>query len=117
MQNDLFGIDKKVDVHAVSIKQLEQQFSRLSTIVNPRQPGTLPSNTIHNSKNDGHCMAVTTRGGKQTIDPSIPSEVEIVVEVYEDEIEVTGESKKSKGKEVEVTQNVVPMPRPSPPFS
>ena len=31
------------------------------------------SNTIKNSKNDGHCMEITTRGGKQTIDPPMPS--------------------------------------------
>ncbi|KAK4707421.1 hypothetical protein R3W88_033022 [Solanum pinnatisectum] len=68
MQNDLSSISQKVDAHAVSIKQIKQQMNQLSTTVNPRQPGTLPSNTIQNLKNDGHGMAVTTRGGKQTID-------------------------------------------------
>ncbi len=62
MRNDLSGIGQKVDAHAVSIKHLEQQMTQLSTTVNPRQPGTLPSNTIQNPKNDGHFMAVTTRG-------------------------------------------------------
>ena len=62
MRNALFGIGQKVDAHAVSIKHLEQQMTQLSTTVNPRQPGTLPSNTIQNPKNDGHCMAITTRG-------------------------------------------------------
>ena len=60
MRNDLSGIGQKVDAHAVSIKNLEQQMTQLSTTVNPRQPGTLPSNTIQNPKNDGHCMTVTT---------------------------------------------------------
>uniref|UniRef100_M1DJ79 Integrase core domain containing protein n=1 Tax=Solanum tuberosum TaxID=4113 RepID=M1DJ79_SOLTU len=46
MRNDLSGIAQKVDAHAVSIKHLEQQMTQLSTTVNPRQPGTLPSNTI-----------------------------------------------------------------------
>ncbi|XP_049349787.1 uncharacterized protein LOC125814378 [Solanum verrucosum] len=45
----------------------------------------------------------------------MPSDVEKVVETY-DEIEVTGESKKTTDKEAEVTQKVVPMPRPPPPF-
>ena len=45
----------------------------LSTIVNTRQPGTLPRNTVKNPKNDAHCMAITTRGGRQTIDPPMPS--------------------------------------------
>ncbi|XP_049381274.1 uncharacterized protein LOC125845788 [Solanum stenotomum] len=90
--------------------------NQLPTTVNPHQPGTLPSNSIKNSKNDGHCMAITTRGGKQTIDPPMPSEVEIVVEKYDDELEVTEESKNATEKEVEVTQKVFHMPRPPPPF-
>uniref|UniRef100_M1DCC5 Integrase core domain containing protein n=1 Tax=Solanum tuberosum TaxID=4113 RepID=M1DCC5_SOLTU len=48
MRNDLSGIGQKVDAHAVSIKHLEQQMTQLSTTVNPRQPGTLTSNTIQN---------------------------------------------------------------------
>ncbi|XP_049368382.1 uncharacterized protein LOC125833276 [Solanum verrucosum] len=116
MRNDLSGIGQKVDAHAMSIKQLEQQFSQLSTAVNPCQLDTFFRNTIHNPKNNGHCMVVTTRGGKQTIHPPLPSEVEIVVEGDEDEIEVTRESKNATKKEEEVTQNFVPMPRPPPPF-
>uniref|UniRef100_M1DQ98 Integrase core domain containing protein n=1 Tax=Solanum tuberosum TaxID=4113 RepID=M1DQ98_SOLTU len=54
MRNDLSGIGQKVDAHSVSIKHLQQ--TQLSTIVNPRQSGTLPNNTIQNPKNDGHCM-------------------------------------------------------------
>ena len=46
MRSDLSGIGQKVDADAVSIKHLEQQMTQLSTTVNPRQPGTLPSNTI-----------------------------------------------------------------------
>ncbi|KAK4706928.1 hypothetical protein R3W88_033512 [Solanum pinnatisectum] len=78
-QNDLSGIGQKVDAHAVSIKHLQQQMTQLSTTVYPRQPGTHPSNTIQNQKNYGYCMAVTTRGDKQTIYPPIPSGVEKVV--------------------------------------
>uniref|UniRef100_M1DL60 Integrase core domain containing protein n=1 Tax=Solanum tuberosum TaxID=4113 RepID=M1DL60_SOLTU len=61
-------------------------------------------------------MAVTTRAGKQTIDPLISFEIEIVVERDDNEIEVTEEFKNATEKEVEVTQKVVPMPRPPPPF-
>uniref|UniRef100_M1DZZ3 Integrase core domain containing protein n=1 Tax=Solanum tuberosum TaxID=4113 RepID=M1DZZ3_SOLTU len=46
MRNDLSSIGQKVDAHAVSIKHLEQQMTQLSTTVNPRQPDTVPSNTI-----------------------------------------------------------------------
>ncbi|XP_049358801.1 uncharacterized protein LOC125823463 [Solanum verrucosum] len=44
------------------------------------------------------------------------SDVEKVVEIDEDEIEVTGETKHAVEKEAELTQKVVPMPRPPPPF-
>ena len=71
LRSDLAGIGKKVDTHAISIKQLELQMTQLSATMNTRQPGTLPSNTLQNLKNDAHCMAITTRGGKQTIDPPI----------------------------------------------
>ena len=57
----------------MSIKKTELQMAQLSATVNTRQPGTLPSNTDQNLKNDVHSMAITTRGGKQTIDPPMPS--------------------------------------------
>ena len=47
--------------------------TQLSATVNTRQPDTLPSNTVEYLKKDGHCMTITTRGGKQTIDPPMPS--------------------------------------------
>ena len=78
LRNDLAGIGQKVDTHAISIKNLELQLAQLSTTVNTRQPGTLLSNTVQNPKNDGHCMAITTRGGKQTIDPPMPSNEKMV---------------------------------------
>ncbi|KAH0767894.1 hypothetical protein KY285_003765 [Solanum tuberosum] len=74
MRNDLSGIGQKVDAHAVSIKHLEQQMTQLSTTVNPCQPGTLPSNTIQNPKNDGHCMEVTTRWDDDVVEVSGASE-------------------------------------------
>ncbi|KAK4726756.1 hypothetical protein R3W88_031673 [Solanum pinnatisectum] len=100
MRNDLFGIGQKVDSYAVSIKHLEQQMTQLSTTVNPRQLGTLPSNTIQNPKNDGHCMTVTTRGGKQTIDPPMPFGVEIKTSKYNDMVEVSGESEMRQRKKL-----------------
>ena len=63
LRGDLANIGKKVDAQAISIKHLELQMTQLSSAVNPRQPGILPSNTVQNPKNDGHCMTVTTRGG------------------------------------------------------
>ncbi|XP_015166234.1 uncharacterized protein [Solanum tuberosum] len=93
MHNDLTGIGQKVNAHVVSIKQLEQQFCQLSATWNLRQPAPFYSNTIQNPKNDGHCMEVTTRRGKQTIDPPMSSEVEKVIRNNEDENERPGYAK------------------------
>lgn len=60
MRNTLSYIGKEVDAHAVSITYLEVRMNQLSIIVNKRQPGTLPSNTIKNPMNDEHFRVVTT---------------------------------------------------------
>ena len=103
---DLASIGQKVDTHAISIKQIELQVAQLSVTVNTRQSGTLPSNTVQNAKNDGHCMAITTRGGKQTIDPPMPS----------NENEVTKDTDKVVNVDAELPKKITPMPRPPPPF-
>ena len=97
--------------------------AQLSEIVNTRQPGTLRSNIVKNPKNDKHCMAITTRGGKQTIDPPMPSNEEKVtndddkvVKGSGEEEESTGEAEESTGKDEEVPMKVIPMPRPPLPF-
>ena len=66
------GIGQKVDTHAISIKQLEFQMAQLFAALNTRQPSTIPRDTFQNLKNDGHCMEITTPGGKQIIDPPMP---------------------------------------------
>ena len=84
--------------------------AQLSATVNTWQSGTLPSNTVQNPKNDAHCMAITTRGGRQTIDLPMPSTEENVVKG-------SSEAEESNGKDAEVPIKVIPMPRPPPPFS
>ena len=61
-------------------------------------------------------MAVTTRGGKQTIDPPMPSNEEMVRKDNEKVVEGSGEAEDSTGKDAEVPIKVIPMPRPSPSF-
>ncbi|XP_069145401.1 uncharacterized protein [Solanum lycopersicum] len=90
--------------------------AQLSSTVNPHQPGTLPRNTMHNLKNDGHSMSVTTRGGKQTVDPPMPSGVEDERRGEDLVEEVSGELVDKSGKEAELPQKVNPIPRPPPPF-
>ena len=115
LRSDVMGIGPKVDTHAISIKQIELQMAQLSVTVNTWQLGTLPSNTVQNPKNDGHCMAITTRGGKKTIDPPMPSNEEKVTKDTE-VVEVNGEVEDNTGKDAEVPKKVTPMPRLSPHF-
>ena len=78
LRSNLTCIGQKVDTHTISIKQIELQMAQLSATVNIQQPSTLPRNTVQNPKNDAHCMAITTWGGKQTINPPMPSNEENV---------------------------------------
>ena len=64
LRGDLDKICQTVDAHAISIKHLELQMAHFSSTLNSRQPAILPINIVQNPKNDGHCMAVTTLGGK-----------------------------------------------------
>ena len=84
--------------------------------MNTRQPGTLPSNTVQNPKNDAHCMEITTRGGKKTIDPPMPYNEEKVRKDDDKVVKDSGEEGDSTGKDAEVPMKVIPMLRPPPPF-
>ena len=57
-------------------------------------------------------MAITTRGGKKTIDPPLLSNEEKVRKDNDKVVEGSGESKDSTGKDAEVPIKVIPMPRP-----
>ena len=106
---DLASIGQKFDTHAISIKQLELQLAKLSATVNTWQPGTLPSNTVQNPKNDAHCMAITTRGGRQTIDPPMPSTEENVRKDTDNVVDINGEVEDNTAKDAEVPKKVTPM--------
>ena len=84
--------------------------------MNTRQLGTLPNNTVQNPKNDGHCMAITTRGGKQTIDPPMPSNEKKVTKDTDNVVDINAEVEDNTVKDAEVPNKVMPMPRPPPPF-
>ena len=116
LRSDLVGMGQKFDTHAISIKQIELQMDQLSANVNTRQLGTLPSNTVQNPKNDAHCMAITTRGGKQTIDSPIPSNEKKVRKDDDNLVKGSGKAEESTGKDAEVPTKVIPMPRRPPPF-
>ena len=61
-------------------------------------------------------MEVTTRGGKQTIDPPTQSLVEDDMRKEKEVVETSGELVNNMVIEAEVSQNVVPIPIPPSPF-
>ena len=61
-------------------------------------------------------MAVTTRDGKQTIDPPRQSGVENVIRGDDEVVEFNDELEDKTGKEVEAQQKVTPMTTPPPPL-
>ncbi|OIT04562.1 hypothetical protein A4A49_65243, partial [Nicotiana attenuata] len=72
-----------VGSHTASIQKLEMQMRDLSKEQNPKQKGTLPSDTVANHSGSGptsHIMAITTRSGKV-----LHGEVEQTVEEEESE--------------------------------
>ena len=84
--------------------------------MNTRQSDTLPNNTVQNTKNDAHCMAIITRGGKQTIDPLMPFNEENVRKDDDKVVKGSGEAEDSTTKDADVPMKVIPMTRPPPPF-
>ena len=76
----------------------------------------LPSNTVQNPKNDAHCIAITTPGGKQTTNPPMPSNEKKVRKDDDKVVKSSGEAEESTGKDAEVPMKVIPMPRPPHPF-
>ncbi|XP_070026008.1 uncharacterized protein [Nicotiana sylvestris] len=125
-----------VGSHTASIPILEMQMRDISREQNPKQKGTLPSDTIANLKGSGsgptsHIMAITTRSGKV-----LQGDSEQVVEVEESEQEVEVEEtsvvevekvpeelkvqevnrEEVKEKVKETPKTLPPIPRPPPPF-
>ncbi|OIT02998.1 hypothetical protein A4A49_57605, partial [Nicotiana attenuata] len=101
-----------VGSHTASIQKLEMQMRDLSKEQNPKQKGTIPSDTVANPRGSGsgptsHIMAITTRSGKvlhgeveqtveeeeskQRVEVEEPSVVE--VEKIPDELKVQKENR------------------------
>ena len=59
-------------------------------------------------------MEITTRGGKQTIDPPMTSNEKKVRKDNYKVVKGSGETEDSTGKDAEVPIKVIPMPRPPP---
>ena len=61
-------------------------------------------------------MEITTRGGKQTIDPPMPSNEEKVIKDNDKVVEVSGEVEYNTRKNAKMPTKVTPIPRPPPHF-
>ena len=61
-------------------------------------------------------MAIITSGGKQTIDPHMPSTEENVRKDNDNVVKGCGEAEESNGKDAEVPIKVIHIPRPPLPF-
>ncbi|XP_019260355.1 PREDICTED: uncharacterized protein LOC109238374 [Nicotiana attenuata] len=125
-----------VGSHTASIQILEMQMRDLSKEQNPKQKGTLPSDTVANLRGSGsgptsHIMAITTRSGKvihreveqtveeeeseQRVEVEEPSVVE--VEKIPDELKGQKENREEVKEKVKETPKALPpIPRPPPPF-
>nr|XP_009801255.1 PREDICTED: uncharacterized protein LOC104247022 [Nicotiana sylvestris] len=125
-----------VGSHAISIQKLEMQMRDLSREQNPKQKGTLPSDTVANQRCSGsgptsHVMAITSRSGKvlqgegeqvaevevskQRVAVEEPNVVE--VEKIPEDLQVQKENQEEVKKRVKETQKTLPpIPRPTPPF-
>ncbi|XP_019244376.1 PREDICTED: uncharacterized protein LOC109224244 [Nicotiana attenuata] len=123
-----------VGSHTASIQKLEMQMRDLSKEQNPKQKGTLPSDTVANHSGSGptsHIMAITTRSGKvlhgeveqtveeeeseQRVEVEEPSVVE--VEKIPDELKGQKENREEVKEKVKETPKALPpIPGPPPPF-
>ncbi|XP_070008089.1 uncharacterized protein [Nicotiana sylvestris] len=108
----------------------------LSREQNPKQKGTLPSDTIANPKGSGsaptsHVMAITTRSGKvlqgegeqevevEEFEKGVKVEEPSVVEIEKipEDVQVQKENREEVKERVKETPKTFPpIPRPSPPF-
>ncbi|XP_009622545.2 uncharacterized protein [Nicotiana tomentosiformis] len=129
---------KIVGSHIASIQKLEMQMRDLSREQNPKQKGTLPSDTIANPKGNGngptsHCMVITTQSGRilqgeneqvvevEALEQEVEAQVEVPIIVEAERLpkevkiqEVIREEVKEKVKET--PKSLAPIPRPPPSF-
>ncbi|PHT57811.1 hypothetical protein CQW23_00174 [Capsicum baccatum] len=109
--NDLSSMKQLVNSHSTAIKQLEQQMSQLSAAFNQRKAGTLPSDTVQNPRNDGSCMAITTRSGKVLENPSKDNQV--VDNTEKNVINADcDDSVEAKNQNESVHEKTIPLPPP-----
>ncbi|XP_070003396.1 uncharacterized protein [Nicotiana sylvestris] len=132
------NMTKLVGSHTASIQKLETQMRDLYREQNPKQKGTLPSDTIANPKGSGngptyHTMVITTQSGKvlqgeseqvvevEEFEQDVEAQVEepIVVEAKKvpEELKVQEVNReKVKEKVKETPKTLPPIPRPPPSF-
>ncbi|XP_019266603.1 PREDICTED: uncharacterized protein LOC109244032 [Nicotiana attenuata] len=126
-----------VSSHTASIRKFEMQMRDLSREQNPKQKGTLSSDTIANPKGSGsgptsHIMTITTRSGKviqgeseqvveledskQEVEAQVEEQIVVEAKEVPEELkvqEVNREELKEKVKEAPKTLPPIPKPHPT----
>ncbi|XP_070002170.1 uncharacterized protein [Nicotiana sylvestris] len=127
-----------VGSHTASIQKLEMQMRDLSREQNPKQKGTLPSDTITNPKGSGsgptsHCMEITTRSKKvlqreseqvvaveeseQEVEPQVEAPIVVEAKKVPEELKVQEVNREEVMEKIkEMPKTLPPIPRPPPPF-
>lgn len=64
MKRNFLQLSKMVTSYLASIKQINNQLGQISSHLNTRKKGGLPSDTLENLNNDVHIMAIITKSGR-----------------------------------------------------
>lgn len=72
IQVDFSMINQKVKSYFASIKQLEQQFGKISVELDQCLKDALSRNIVKNSNSDNRCIVVTTWISKIIVDHTMP---------------------------------------------
>lgn len=72
IKDDISGQTQKIEYYATTIKQLEMQFGKISTMLNQRQLGKLLRNNVQNPNNNFYYIAINIQSGNSTVYPQLP---------------------------------------------
>ncbi|XP_060190996.1 uncharacterized protein LOC132620349 [Lycium barbarum] len=124
-RDEVKSMGQIVSSHSTSIKQLESQLGQISAILNQRQKGSLPSDTVANPRNDGDhkCNAITTRSGRtvgesELVKENVLGDEDKMVEepITDKDLPEINDASESKKAAEEVPRASPPVMRPPPPF-
>ncbi|PHT30168.1 hypothetical protein CQW23_30244 [Capsicum baccatum] len=111
MEDMMAKLLKGVEATNTGVTELEKQFSQLLAAFNQRKSSTLPSYTVQNPRNDGSCMAITTRSGKVLDNPSKGKQV--VDDIEDNVIDADCDDfVEAENRNENVHEKTIPLPPP-----